>query len=374
MGRVVYMAHVLVIGAGLSGCTVAYTLASHGVDVTIAEKTDSIGGKVRTYGCKAVDGKCQNCGLCLTTGLWNKVLDNKNISLLTNAVVTDITGEPGDYSAKVSQDNNETNYAGIDAVVVSTGFECFPNITSNHLHIKDRTGLITGTQIENLMLSRTQTDIFEKPPQSIAFIQCVGSRDKNEDGLYCSRVCCSYSTRAAKVIRSYYPECEIVFFYMELQNVKSGNYYAELRELGIEFIKCRPLKITGGAPVTVEYDDFTDGIKGGSRKLFSVGSAHNAISDSEHGIKIRDFDLVVLSDGIHAALDNERMAEVYGLGQDKDGFLYAVGKNSGTYVTGCARAPMKIDETYADSVAAAGKILASILEYDAGAAYALYRR
>jgi len=51
------MARVLIVGAGVAGCTVAYTLAEHGALVTLLEKSDTIGGKVRTYGCKATD-KC----------------------------------------------------------------------------------------------------------------------------------------------------------------------------------------------------------------------------------------------------------------------------------------------------------------------------
>ena len=41
------MAHVLVIGAGVSGCTAAYTLADRGVEVTLVEKANNIGGRVR---------------------------------------------------------------------------------------------------------------------------------------------------------------------------------------------------------------------------------------------------------------------------------------------------------------------------------------
>ena len=353
------MAHVLVIGAGVSGCTVAYTLAERDINVTLIEKASAIGGKVRTYGCKAVDGKCQNCGVCLTAGLWDKVSNHRNIRVLTDAVIKDITGGPGDFSVKVIDDSGDVQrFDSIGAIVVSSGFENLTHVTSNHLHIEGTSGLLNGAQIEKLMLERTLTDVFEKPPDSIAFIQCLGSRDKNEGGLYCSRVCCSYSTRAAKVIRSYYPECKIVFFYMELQNVEAGNYHSGLRELGMEFIKCRPLRVVGGAPVTVEYDDFTNGN--------SIGVAQ--------GIRSMAFDLVVLSDGIHAPSENDFLAEIFKLSRDKDGFLNSVGSDLGIYVTGCARAPMKIDEAYADSVATAGMILASALEYDTGAAYALHRR
>ena len=325
------MSRILVIGGGLSGCTVAYRLACSNIDVTLVEKSNTIGGRVRSYGCKAVE-KCQNCGVCLTGGLWDIVSKHPKIQIITNAEVKDITGGPGAFSVVVATDLTKRHIDSINAIVVSTGFESLSGGISSHLQVEGTTGLITGTQLEELLLRRTLTGLFDSIPRSIAFIQCPGSRDNKEGGFYCSRVCCSYSTRAAKVFRHYYPECEIVFFYMELQNVESGNYYSGLRESGIEFIKCRPSKISGGSPVTIEYDK--PGV----------------------GITSKEFDLVVLSDGIHAGVDNDRLADICRLGQDKDGFLRSVGADSGVYVAGCTRAPMKIDEAYADSVAVAALI------------------
>ena len=322
------MARVLVIGAGISGCTVAYALAVSGALVTLVEKSDLVGGKVRTYGCKAIDGKCQNCGVCLTAGLWDKVHSHKNIEVCLNTVVNDI--------------------AGYDAVVVSTGFESHSKGLSSHLHIDGTAGIITGTTIEELMLDRTLTNLFEKPPESVAFIQCVGSRDQNEGGIYCSKVCCSYSTRAAKVIRSYYPESKIVFFYMEMQIVEGGDYYAGLRELGIDFIKCRPLKVTGGTPVMVEYE--------GTQGDGSLVPASET-GDCYFSIESREFDIVVLSDGIQADEENDKIAEICGLSQDKDGFLYTPDYTGNIFVTGTARVPMRIDEAYADAITVANKIL-----------------
>ena len=310
------MARILVIGAGVSGCAAAYTLASGGVDVILIEKTGRIGGHVRTYGCKAVE-KCQNCGVCLTAGLWDKVTSHPCIKIMTGSDILDVRGKPGNFCVSIVNVNDQSKQQleGIDAILVSTGFDDHPDVFPAHLHINSTKGLMTGTALEELMLDRTRTSLFKKEPKSIAFVQCLGSRDKNEGGLYCSRVCCSYSTRAAKMIRSYYPECKIVFFYMELQNVESGDFYAGLRDLGVEFIKCRPSEITG------------------------------------------EFDIVVLSDGIHAGADNDRIAEVCRLSIDKDGFLQSVDEDSGIYVCGCARTPMKIDEAYTDAVAVAGKII-----------------
>ena len=348
----------LVIGGGVAGCNVARILADRGVDVTLVEKSEDIGGRVRSYGCKAFD-KCLNCGVCLTASMWDKILKHPKVRIITKSEVKDITGAPGEFAAVIESAGVKHRLDGIEAIVVSTGFESLSSGISSHLHIEvtagntdpdtahygitqfDRqlpAGLITGTQLEEIVLKRTGTAIFESAPRSVAFIQCLGSRDKNEGGLYCSRVCCSYSTRAAKLIRNYYPQCDIVFFYMELQNVESGDYYSGLLDMGMEFIKCRPSKIVCGETAVIEYDD--------------PGS----------GIKSKQFDLVVLSDGVHAGADNDRLAEICILDQNEDGFLKAVCSDSGIFVAGCARAPMKIDEAYADSVSVAGSILSMLMQ------------
>jgi len=329
------MARILVAGAGIAGCTAAYTLAENKVDVILIEKTGSIGGNSRGYGCKAIE-KCQNCGVCLTAGLWNKVTKHPGIRPVTHSVIKDIKGKPGAFEVSITgliDPNVEQTYTDIDSVIICTGFDNNEHQMSSHLHIIDSTGIITGTQLENLMLDRSESELFDEKPNSIAFIQCVSSRDKNESGLYCSRVCCSYSTRSAKIIREYYPDCRIVFFYMELQNVEAGDYYAGLHELGIEFIKCRPLKLSGGKPAVIEYDDPVNGITKG------------------------EFDLIVLSNGIHTGRDNEQIADICGFEQDEDGFMHVLNDNSGFYIAGCAKGPMKIEETYADAVTIARKIL-----------------
>jgi len=303
------------------------------MEVILIETSDHVGGRVRSYGCKSVE-KCLNCGVCLSTNLWQKVANCKNIQLLLNSNIAEVTGVAGDFSVYIINGNERQQHTGIDSIVVCTGFDNQQHTPSSHLHIDGSTGIMTGTQLDKLLLSRTRDTLFEHPPSSVAFIQCVGSRDKNENGSYCSRVCCSYATRAARVIRSFYPDCEIVFFYMELQNVEVGDYYAALRALDMEFINCRPLKIAGGTPVTVEY---------------------------ETGLH-REFDLVVLSDGIRAGADNDRLAEVCKLNQDEYGFLRSITTDSGIYVAGCAKSPMSIAEAHTDALNVARTICNKAVE------------
>ena len=333
------MSHVMIIGGGLSGSTVAAELAEYGVDVTIVEKSDRIGGKVRDYGCKATD-KCNNCGLCLTGGLWEKVEKNQNIEILGGSKLVDLTGSAGDFSAIVKNSDGLRYINGISSVVVATGFEESP-VLGGHLQIEGKTGIIRGLELEALCKTRSKNEFFERAPKSVAFIQCVGSRDKKEDSLYCSRVCCSYSTRAAKVIRYYYPECEITFYYMEIQAVSNGDYFKQLEGMDIGFLKCRPLKIKAGTPVSLEYEDPVDG-----------------------EIKSREYDYVMLSDGIHPPKDADRIAEICGLGQDSNGFLKSIGDgvDRGVFVSGCAKKPAKIEEVYSDSIAVARQVITAMCQ------------
>ena len=328
------MTHVMVLGGGLSGSVAAEELAANGVKVTIVEKSAQIGGKVRDYGCKATD-KCNNCGVCLVGGLWEKVEKNPGIDIVSDAKLVDLTGKAGDFSAAVKTREGLRYINGIGSILVATGFE-EPPMLGGHLQVDGTEGVVRGLALEKLCGQRTKEAFFARAPERVAFIQCVGSRDKKEDSLYCSRVCCSYSTRAAKVIRHYYPDCAITFFYMEMQAVSGGDYYKSLEDKGMTFIKCRPLKVRGGNPVRIEYEDPASG-----------------------EIIERAFDYVMLSDGIHPPRDAERLAEICGLGQDPTGFFKSVGNavDTGVYIAGCAKGPGKIEEVYADALAVARQML-----------------
>jgi len=332
------MNHVLIVGGGMAGCAVAKELLENEVLVTIVEASDEIGGKVRGYGCKATEA-CNNCGVCLSAGLWKKVTDSKNINILRRSKLIDLLGEKGRFTAAVKNDDGIQFIEGISSVVVATGFRPTSVDSFNgFIELDGAERVMTGSDLERLFRGRASDKLFEEPPASVAFIQCYGSRDSKENAMYCSKVCCSYSTRAAKVIREFYPDCEIALYYMELQMVNEGNYFQELKDIGVEFIKCRPVKIDGSQGI-VAYDDPDSGIR-----------------------EERGFDVIVLSDGIHATDDADRIAEVCGLCLSEEGFLkYTTGiseaEESGVYITGCASGPKKIETVYSESVSVAKEIL-----------------
>jgi heterodisulfide reductase subunit A len=328
------MSHVLIIGGGLAGCTAALELAGKNINVTVIEKSCRIGGKVREYGCKATNS-CTNCGLCLVGGLWENVENNQKIKIITNSYLIDILGNKGDFKAVINNKGNIEMLHKITSIIVSIGFNEFSSLSSGWLEFDTSSSIISGSQMEKLLSQRTKDSLFPEEPKSITFIQCVGSRDVQEKAMYCSRVCCGYSTRSARVIREYYPESKIVFFYMDLQKVEEGEYFSTLRSEGIEFVRCRPVKIKQGTPAKVLFEQ--PGVT---------------------GLKEKEFDLVVLSEGIHPPVDAEKLAEICLLKVGRDGFLRYVndGKSTGIYLAGCASGPKRIEEVYTEALTVAREI------------------
>ena len=343
---------IMIVGGGFAGAVAARELAGAGRSVVIVEAADLIGGKVRAYACKAT-ARCENCGVCLANGLWEDVEKNKSIRVMTGARLVDLTGTNGDFTAAVKSRSGVETIAGVSRVAVATGFQ---TTRINRLNgaaelsramtpplarpSDENTGsILLGSQLEKMLKERGEAGVLAQPPRHVAFVQCFGSRDRKENAGHCSKVCCGYAARAAKVLKKDYPQAEITFFYMETQMANRENQFDALKEMGFHFIKCRPIQISGGRAPAVAYDDPETGQR-----------------------EKRFFDLIVLSDGIRAGDDAGRIAEICGLGQKESGFLKYVtdaseAKKTGVYLIGCAKGPSTIEEVYQDAVASAREIL-----------------
>jgi quinone-modifying oxidoreductase subunit QmoA len=82
--------------------------------------------------------------------------------------------------------------------------------------------------ITNMMMERlapptvpTQGKILrpsdDKAPESVAFVQCAGSRDENHLP-YCSYICCMASLKQATYVREQYPDAKIYIFYIDIRS------------------------------------------------------------------------------------------------------------------------------------------------------------
>ena len=81
----------------------------------------------------------------------------------------------------------------------------------------------------------------EKQPQSLAWLQCIGSRD--QDNSYCSSICCMYATKEAMLAKQRLGEdvdCTIFMMEERAFNKEYSKYFAKAREShGVRYIHCR---------------------------------------------------------------------------------------------------------------------------------------
>jgi heterodisulfide reductase subunit A len=111
--------------------------------------------------------------------------------------------------------------------------------------------VITSMEFERLILAAGPTggkvirQSDGQKPHRIAFIQCVGSRDKSHYP-YCSNFCCMYTLKHVVQLKEKYKEdVEVYVFYMDIRSPGKGyeEFYDRARERGVNFIRGRVSRI-----------------------------------------------------------------------------------------------------------------------------------
>jgi len=103
------------------------------------------------------------------------------------------------------------------------GYGVYPDVITNVM--MERIAAANGPTKGEILRPSTKEKI-----NSIAFVQCAGSRDENHLG-YCSSVCCLASLKQAKYIREQHPEAEIHFHYIDIRaNGLLEDFYNSVKE------------------------------------------------------------------------------------------------------------------------------------------------
>jgi heterodisulfide reductase subunit A len=218
------------------------------------------------------------------------------------------------------------------SLIVATGFQPAQPPPRGDYTNEELPNIITGWELEEMikgggMLVRPNDG---QPVRRVGFIQCVGSRDTEHT--YCSRVCCAYGLRLARLLRHRWPETQVSTFYMDLQNVgPDPKAFEDAVSREIELIRALPgdLMATGDGSLRVRFLDEASG-----QPLFRV------------------LDLLVLVVGIHPSPDNPRLAQMLHLELDADGFLqdgHPTPASAGIFLAGTAAGPQNILECIAQA-------------------------
>ncbi len=208
---------VLVVGGGVTGMNSAIASAKAGYKVILAEKSSELGGFYRKL-YKLAPRKAPYYTLEPNTceALIAEVYSNPLIEVLTNCLIEETSGQPGMFDVK-AQVNGEPISFQVGTIVQATGWKPYDPNKLGHLGYGKFKNVVTNIEIEELANNggiKRKSDGADI--NSIVFIQCAGSRDKNHLP-YCSNVCCMGSLKQAMYIREKYPNAAVYIIYKDIR-------------------------------------------------------------------------------------------------------------------------------------------------------------
>ena len=311
----------LVIGGGPSGMTAALSLANQGFSVHLVEKSKQLGGRL-----SAGEAKTQ---------LVSWVELHPLISTHLSSEVISVKGHVGDFHGEIRTPSG-TEPVDFGALVVAIGGR--EHKPSEYLYGTD-SRIVTQRELEAKLANG---EVRLPDNATVAMVQCVGSR--NESRPFCSRSCCTEAVKNAIRLKELKPKANVVVLYRDMRTYGANEvFYQKARELGVLFVRYEPEsapKVTADGRLMIEF------------------------MEPELGIPMSlDLDLLVLSTGAEAAVDNQRISELAKVPLNADGFFLEAHlklrpvdfASEGIFLCGSAHSPKTTVENMQQARAAAGR-------------------
>jgi heterodisulfide reductase subunit A2 len=283
---------------------------------------------------RAEAGRCLNCGVCSECMECVRVCE---------AHAIDHTMQAEEIRVQVGSIILATGYDLWDPTPMKPlGYGRYPNVfTSLEFERMNNATGPTGGRI----LMRDRKGSFTGPPESVAIVHCVGSRDDRYHA-YCSRVCCMYALKYGHLVHDKVGPGTLIYdFYIDMRCFGKGyeEFFRRCQEEGVRFIRGKPAEI-------LEEDG----------KLVLVGE------DTLMGRRYRvPVDMVVLCAAMQARADAGEVGRLFGISQGRDGFYLEEHPklaplstaSDGIYLAGTCQAPRDVPDTVAQASGAAAKSL-----------------
>jgi heterodisulfide reductase subunit A len=238
-------------------------------------------------------------------------------------------------------------HISVGAIVLAPGFGRIAGRVLAKYGYETCSDVITGIEFERLTSASgpTMGDIIRpsdhQHPKSIAFLQCIGSRDLASGNGYCSSVCCMYAIKEALVAKEHAPDTSIAIFYMDMRTQGKEFDDARLRakEKGIRFVRSR---------------------FGGIRKTDGALEIKYVSEEGQHFKE--SFDMVVLPEGLESPESAASLARVAGIELNHYDFcktnIFSPLETShqGILVAGAFQSPKDVPESVIDASGAAALV------------------
>ncbi|MDD3579537.1 MAG: CoB--CoM heterodisulfide reductase iron-sulfur subunit A family protein [Desulfobacca sp.] len=237
----------------------------------------------------------------------------------------------------------------VGAIILATGARPFdPSIKSEYGYGRIPT-VVTNLEYERIVCASGPTlgglvTPDGRPVRRLAFIQCVGSRDRRFLP-YCSGYCCTASIKEAMLALEHQPEAEVTIFYNDIRTSGKGfeELYQRARQAGVKFIK--------GLPGRIQEDE--------------TGQAVIAYENQHTGRRAQlTADLVVLAVGLEAPKENLPFAgpaparDGLGFYQCREPVLHPLDSTlPGVFLAGTCQGPQDITTTVCQGSGVAARVL-----------------
>jgi heterodisulfide reductase subunit A len=236
----------------------------------------------------------------------------------------------------------------VSAVVLATGMRLSDPLASREYGYGRYPNVYSGLEMESMtslagpgegrILRRSDG----KAPERIAWVQCVGSRDRTHD--YCSSFCCGYATRQAVTARGILPSAQMRIFMMDDRVAGkdfSATYEPLRRDYDVRLERCR-LSVLREDPVTHDL-------------ILQFAGEDGRVTEERFG-------MVALSVGATAALEASELCLSLGVKADDFGFVRTETlapvdtARTGIFVAGTAAGPADIADSVTQGSAAAARV------------------
>ena len=244
------------------------------------------------------------------------------------------------YDAVDLDMQSQTVTIKVGSIVWATGWAPYEPTKMENLKFNQSSAIVTNMMIERMAAPNGPTEgkILRpgdnKEIESIAFVQCAGSRDENHLE-YCSYICCMATFKQMTYVRRQYPDAKIYVYYIDLRTPGKYEKYREERmaDENAIFIKGKVADIIpeadGGVTVVAE----------------------NALTAEKLSQKV---DMAVLATGMQPSLALQGAPA--GLTMDASGFVIS-DSEKGMISAGCAKKAGDVVTCTQSSTAAALKAI-----------------
>lgn len=244
----------------------------------------------------------------------------------------------------------------IGSVVVATGFDVWDPSVATEYGYGRFPNVYTAMEYERIINAAGPTSGHIKrrsdgaEPRTIAFVQCVGSRNVQLNHPYCCAVCCMHSTKEAMLAKEHKEDVKTTIFYKDMRSCAKGFYEYVVRaqrDYGVEYVN-------SDGTIQEETEN--------RNPIVSYDVAGRPVR--------REFDMVVLATSLVPRPASAQLAKVLGVEVDEFGFIRSKDRVMapvdttvpGIYVAGYCAGPADIPESVAQGSAAAARAVEALVE------------